>query len=297
MRSFVLLVGIALVSSSTAQTLNAGALATPGPPHHIAFRDARHELLDSVWIAGAQHRFLLDTGAPLCISRELQQHAHYPVVHTADLHDANGHADTTQVVLVDTLRVGGFTFCGIPAVVLDIAHSPLRGLGVDGLLGGNVLRFLVVRFDAAQHEVLLAATPAEAGMDTTHAHAAIPADGPDFLLPLTLGDCSTDTVSVDSGMGDALVLNGAACERLEQACNTAQLERGKARKSHTSGMLGRDKDRRARYVVHRIGLGGTTLTGEQAFTATGGSSRLGRALIAQGVLVLDYPRGRFTFTR
>jgi len=277
-----------------AQVMNAGHLVGHDVSHRIAFPSVRHEITDTAVVRGHSQLYLFDCGAPLCIDRSTQEREHFPVALTQALHDANGRADSTLVVIVDTVRVGELVFCGIPALVLDLAHSPLGKMGVQGIIGGNMLRFLFVRFDGPKHEVLLTDRAAAVGFDSTKAVGGWLDGQSTFSIALQFGEGCTDTVEVDCGMGDLLVVNTDAGARLAAEC-PKQVKLTGSGKNHGEGMLGRDPTPVDHFSSASLGLGGSVLRGPFKFTSSGGSSRIGRELLQRGVFILDYPGSRYSF--
>lgn len=274
--------------------MNAGHLVGHDVTHRIVFPAPRHEIMDTAVLRGRSYLYLLDTGAPLCIDRATQAREHFPVLLILPLHDANGRMDSTLIVVVDTVRLGELVFCDIPALVLDLAHGPLGEMGVQGIIGGNMLRFLFVRFDGPMREVLLADRAAAVGFDSTKAVAGWLDGQSTFSLSLQIGDDCMDTVQVDCGMSDLLVVNTEEGARLIANC-PRQVRHTGTGKNHNEGMFGKDLVPVEHFRASSLGLGGSVLRGPFKFSGSGGSSRIGRELLRRGVFILDYPGARYSF--
>lgn len=280
--------------SGQAQVMNAGRLAGRDVSHRIPFPSVGHEITDTTVLHGHSLLYLFDTGAPLCIDRATQERELFPVVQTLPRRDANGRMDSTLIVTVDTIRLGELVFCGIPALVLDLETSPLGKLGVQGIIGGNMLRFLLVRFDGPKHEIVLADRAAVVGFDSTRSFVGQLDGQSTFSFPLLFGDECLDTVEVDSGMGDLLVVNTRDGERLHANC-PQQVRHTGARRNRMVGMLGKDPAPVDHFRTASLGLGGMELPGPFKFTGTAGESRIGRDLLQRGVFIIDYPGRRYSF--
>lgn len=93
--------------------------------------------------------FALDTGSTLtCVDQrvaarmELPERAGLPGV-TAG---ASGLGQM-QMVVLDSLRIGGAAMRDLPACVVELAHARQVGVDIDGLLGLNFLRAYRVGID------------------------------------------------------------------------------------------------------------------------------------------------------
>lgn len=93
-------------------------------------------------IAGKQHRFLFDTGAPVSISKALAAELNSKTLTKILLGDAFSHHDSTAIVEVNDLKLGELLFDHVPAICgqpdfFDCYH-------IDGAIGSNLLRNCIV---------------------------------------------------------------------------------------------------------------------------------------------------------
>ncbi len=291
----VLCAAVVLALSSSAQVMDQGRLLTHPAFHRIPFAKTSRGIHDTVELGGQRYRFVFDTGAPLCISEAIQAANHYPVIYQADLGDANAKHSSTVIVLVDSIRWGTMLFLGVPAVVIDVAHSPLAREHVAGLVGSNMVRHLVVRFDAQNKEVLLADDPARLGWDTTQARPGRLDVQDNFLFACTIGDCFTDSALFDSGMRDLYLMNRTVADSNLTRCpdSTFRIHAGHGRRSQ--GLLGKDDGGKPLLLYVSAFRFGSTDLGELTISTNRTRSAMGRELLSHGTLTLNYPAAAYRF--
>ena len=125
-------------------------LTQPGPGDPVgAGADLAGRITAPVFINGrGPFAFVLDTGANrTVVSRELSETLDLPPLPAAQVHGIAG-AEPAQMALAAELRIG--------AVVSRNIHTPVlprSRLGVDGLLGVDVLRDRRVRLDFLKREI------------------------------------------------------------------------------------------------------------------------------------------------
>jgi len=105
-------------------------------------------------IDGKLYRFLFDTGAMLMISPEIQDLHNYKKISSGRITDSNNNSQIMKYVLVDDLRLGSVEFKKVSAVVADMDKNPvLNCLGVDGIIGSNLMRNCNWRIDIKNESI------------------------------------------------------------------------------------------------------------------------------------------------
>ena len=94
-----------------------------------------------VSINNKTYRFLFDTGAPLSISKELQQEFGFKKLNKALLTDSDKSKSNLDIVRVDTISVGAIAFTNQTAFVGDFKRNAIIAcLNIDGILGSNLMK-------------------------------------------------------------------------------------------------------------------------------------------------------------
>jgi predicted aspartyl protease len=99
-------------------------------------------------ISGEEYDFLLDTGAPNAISKELAKKLGLSNVSEQKVRDSQDEKSKLGFVLIKKLGLGGVDFLNTGAVVADLKQSKELGcLRIDGLIGSNLMRKAIWKFD------------------------------------------------------------------------------------------------------------------------------------------------------
>ncbi|NJO87939.1 MAG: hypothetical protein HC831_02495 [Chloroflexia bacterium] len=86
----VILFFISPICTNAQLNLNKGSVSPKKYYLEIDAEFTKSKLIIPANIRGTQTKFILDTGAPLCISNELQQQKNYKIVKVDSIIDANG---------------------------------------------------------------------------------------------------------------------------------------------------------------------------------------------------------------
>ena len=112
-----------------------------------------------VELAGKKRRFVLDSGAPNLLSKELAEELALPALFSKNVGDSQGASRKLDFVEVPEFKVGDLVFEDMLAVVGDLNASPvLRCLEVEGLIGANLMRRAHWQIDYQAMEIRIASS-------------------------------------------------------------------------------------------------------------------------------------------
>jgi len=112
-----------------------------------------------VVIEGREYLFLLDSGAPFSISKELQEELKYKRISSGKMRDTDNQLLKVNYVSVDEIRVGGVAFQEQTAFVANFDSNPILScLNIDGIIGSNLMRFCNWEVDVQKEEIQLLST-------------------------------------------------------------------------------------------------------------------------------------------
>ena len=95
------------------------------------------------------YQFLLDTGAPFSISKELQDEFKFKTVSKGTLRDSDNSQITVDYVKIPAIELNDVIFKDQVAFVGDFNKNPIiECLGIDGIIGSNMMRFCNWKIDA-----------------------------------------------------------------------------------------------------------------------------------------------------
>jgi hypothetical protein len=277
-----------------AQNMNQGEMLSKHAFYQIPLTQTKNGIHEMVTIRGQKFNFIFDTGAPLCISKTLQEKYKFPVIDTAQLSDSNNKHDTTFIVQVDTISFGGMVFVNIPAVVLDFGNSPIKDQSIQGLLGSNVVRFLAVKFDLKNKLITFTNDNSKLDLETHSDSPLIIDKQSDAYMVIKLNNTFTDTAHFDSGMGGLYHMNLTTSEKYINSFTKKVILKSKTKHAQR-GMLGDGvPEEQLKLKVQQMYIGRVTLENKKILT-TPAKSRIGRELLNYGILVLDYKNSRYWF--
>ncbi|MCB9282817.1 MAG: aspartyl protease family protein [Lewinellaceae bacterium] len=139
------------------QLLQEGTLSKNEYRVTLNFEERNGLLIVPVTIGGKVRHFLLDTGAPNLITSALASELGMQAGLTYKVGDAHGRAQPLSFVRVDSLRISDLTFYGTGAIVSDFSASPeLECVGVEGIIGANLLAKTFLQIDYPNSKIVLA---------------------------------------------------------------------------------------------------------------------------------------------
>ena len=100
----------------------------------VPYVEQNGKFMVDVTVNGTRGRFLLDTGAPCCVSYSFARRAHITLGEAQTGQDSNGRPVTARMAQLDSLRLGSVDFRNVAAMCWP-EGSPTERFGIDGILG------------------------------------------------------------------------------------------------------------------------------------------------------------------
>lgn len=158
---FLLLLPILLSTGCAlkhSRLMQGGLIENEAYTQAISYEERMGLIILNVSIKGKERRFLLDTGAPNVLTKELAEELNLPVLFRRTVGDSQQRRGKLDYVQVEEIRIGELVFKEMLALVVDINASPvLRCLEVDGIIGANLMRKSAWQIDYENQEILIAA--------------------------------------------------------------------------------------------------------------------------------------------
>lgn len=283
LRSFVL--GCWLISSSLFAAAQRFRAIVP-------YVNEGGKLIVSLKVNGQQGRFLLDTGAPCCVSHEFASRIGLKAGEMRTGEDSNGRAVQASLVSLDSLQLGAVTFRNIQAMQWE-KGNPTAQL-IDGILGYNLLRMGIVKWDTRQRQFIFTTLTEGLGLDPSRALPLLPNDYVP-MVAVRLGKSDTDTVMFDSGAEGFYEMSNRQRERLIQSRSTARIL-ATADGTLSMGASGIEGvTTKHRILIPQMEIARFRFADVATTTTDGTSSRLGSMLFNYGDVAIDFPRRAFYF--
>jgi len=283
-----------LISFNTRGQINEGKLITKDGYLEIPFTETRKEFHADATLKDDKYSFMLDSGAPAFISREIQDKYKFPLIFKMKVKDSGGETVYTEVVKLDTIKFGPFIFTDIPAIVVEMKNSPLECLHIAGNIGSNMFRYLILQFD--KNENRIAFTDNEKLLKK-HMITSRPMKldhQSDVFFPVKIDNNITDTVHFDTGDGAFYNISKRTAGTYSAAFPGDVIRNGFGVTSIGIGGVGESFQQ---YIMKpkTIGIASETFSGGNISIAGNDKSRIGRDLLNYGILQLNYPDSAFSF--
>lgn len=243
---------------------------------------------------GTLRSFIFDTGASrTTLTSELCRELGLSVKDSLSVTDANGHKAFYPLVWVDEIQTpdGIFKFKSVAAMKLP-EPSPLDCFSVDGLIGSDLFKQLIVVIDGKRKIVTITTAEKESAISlrkmTRFTQAGIP------IISIPVGSGNNIVCLFDTGYPRFLSLKKSDFETLETDSALEFLAEGCSVGSiSVGGTSATDVSQRVGFPL--LSIAGTKFRNVVAETSTPPYTLLGVKLLDYGKVTLDYPRARFYF--
>lgn len=279
---------------AAAAQVNVGQLLTKDKYYEVPMNGTKKEFSLKATVKGDTFNFMLDSGAPLFISKELQDRYQFRTLLRAKVKDVSGKTVRTEIVEIDTISMGPFVFAGVPAIVVEVANNPLSCHGIWGNIGSNLLRHLIVGFDAHEHKIIftdnIALLPTKP--ETTH---RLWIDGQsDAYFAVSINGAIEDTVHFDSGDGQLYSIAKNKAEKIMSTYPSNIARKGYGTVAMGIGGLGKPIQQ-CLLKPTNLAVGQHKLAGGIIAISGNNKSRMGRELLQYGTLLLNYKDSSYAF--
>ncbi|MDE6069757.1 MAG: retroviral-like aspartic protease family protein [Alistipes sp.] len=272
------------------------AARSPAVRFDLPCRIVQGKYVVTVGTPAGPRRFIFDTGASrTTVSERLCRESGLTAEGRSLTGDFEGYSERIAAARMPELRMGEAVFRNWPIDVLPDS-SYVWCLGVDGIVGSDLLQRFVVRFPAADSVLSLAGDYRQFGdLDRKRAVRLYREKGRPFVA-FRVGDGRQRMefyALFDSGAANWFSCRYYEClELIDRG-----LLRGVRRTSGHPGRMGwtnRSSVREAvRGTIPRIDIAGCVLTDMPLEETYGSTHKLGCGLLRRGEVVIDYPGRRF----
>ncbi|TQD39859.1 retropepsin-like aspartic protease [Haloflavibacter putidus] len=102
------------------------------------------------------YKFLLDSGSPNLVTKELAESLNMKVIDSVDAADVYNKKQINKYVRIDTIGVGAIDFVGTTALINDFNATPIwASLDVDGFIGANLMQHAVWDIDFNKQQITI----------------------------------------------------------------------------------------------------------------------------------------------
>jgi predicted aspartyl protease len=262
----------------------------------VKFESFHGFMIVTAKIKGDDYKFMLDTGAPNCVSKALQKKLNFKVLNKFSIGDSNGNKDSMTAVIVDAIEFGGVTFNAVPTLVMD---SPLfiDCMKVDGLIGSNMLKNSIVRFSYTDRTITLTDDIEKLNISEKYASDMVVTSGqssPLIRVKLEGKGKNPEQLLFDTGFNGFYDFADRHYKTFENRDVFSVEAEGYGRSS--VGIHGNSKDVSCKKLnVHEMNVNGTAFQNISTETSTDPNSKIGHKILEFGNATLDYKNKKFYF--
>lgn len=245
-------------------------------------------------VNGVRGRFIIDTGAPCCLSAEFAKKCGIPTDGgiPQQSYDSNGNIVMSHVVQVKSFALGGVDFQELQAMRMA-PNSVIDQFGIDGIVGYNLLKQGKAKFDGRNQRFILSDDDMKLAIDYNCGVVMVP-DHFLALIPVRMG-AQTDTIMFDTGAQSLYEMCTKTYERVRSAtADVNLLAMGKGTLSMGAAGM-EDASLKYRLKIPKFNIGNCAFVNVTTITTDAYDSRIGSELLNYGDVIIDYAENIFYF--
>lgn len=283
---------------SQGKILKKGKVKTRNYLETLSFEFEKNKIIIPVKIQDKTYRFLLDTGAPNIISKELMEAIQPKLVETLSTSDANNIRQDLKVVSLESIHLGSVEFNNFSALVFNLnGNDVFKCFGIDGFIGSNMLRHLIIQIDAKQKTLTITDKVKRLELNKQHSKK-IDLIGNQSSPYLKIGlegiDSAQDLVLIDTGMGNLYDISKDNYNQLKS--KDIYNEIGSSEGASSLSLFGEvSPNKQTRVHLPKLTINNFEINNIITHTDQGNESKIGAELLNYGVMTLDYKNKRFYF--
>ncbi len=258
------------------------------------FTNENGKLLTEVSINGIKGRFLLDTGAPTCVSYSFAQRAGLTLGEVVKGSDSNGQGVNTQLVTIPSLLFGGANFTQLQALCWE-EGNPTEQF-IDGIIGYNLMQLGTSIFDLRRQRFTFTTAPRPENPEAERYALPLLAGKAYPYIPIRFDAQTADTVMFDSGAADFYEMSAKRFARLSLSDTALVRLLGRGVGVLSMGAAGLERpSEKHRLLFPNLHLAEAKFRNVVSITTSAHDSRLGSELLQHGIVVIDFPQRKFYF--
>lgn len=259
----------------------------------IPYETINHKIIIPAEVEGIKGKYLLDTGAPVCLTYTRMKKGPEKESVAQRVKDAHNNEIVYRSVRLHSVKVGNTEFGEIPALVFD-EGNPLEYFGIDGIIGSNLFPDIVVRIDPRRKILILASDTSRMGLDSRYATDMVRDEQNIPYIMIGLSPELREQVMFDTGSSSFYEMNEPIYHKIVGAPGIVTQSKGNGVLAMGIGGMEKKSDK-YRVRIDTMSVGCARFTNVITVTMNAFSSRMGNGLLAYGSVALDFPGNKFYF--
>ena len=296
---WAVLLAILLFSNVSAQTklLKQGQITNKNFTDTIPFEFVKNKVIIPIFLHGKTRRFILDTAAPLLISKELQAECQFTLLEKEVISDINSHLDSTNYIQIPLIKIGKIAFENSVGMLADTNAGLLSCFGVEGIIGSNLLKNSILHIDYQRKELILTNQLAVLGLSAINAvNMSLDERQGSPIIEISPFPKAKEQVFIDIGDDGFYSMSFRSFQFFMEKTKLSNYVVSKAKGAGTSGLHGLEQDTSKHLLqLDSFKISDLYFSNVNAMTQPNPNSRIGAELLKYGALTLDYLHQKFYF--
>lgn len=299
-KHILLLLAILIGSFAFSQNVNLNVGSTKQKKYYetLAIEFVKNKIVLPVEIQGKSYRFILDTGAPNIISKEIESILEPELIESIPITDINEQKEKLDVVLVKNLKLGSVIFENTASLVYDFNANPVfKCFNIDGFIGSNMLRNSIIQIDKKKKLLVLTDGEKKLTLDKKKSSKIKFVDdqsSPYLWVDLKGTDSGKELLLIDLGADNIYNVSRENYSILEKKQIFNIL--GESEGASSLGLFGNvSKNSQYRLLLPTLKINNSELKNIITETTNDSNSKIGSKLLDFGVMTINYRNKRFYF--
>lgn len=264
----------------------------------IPFQFIRNNIIIEATFDGHKGNFVLDTGAPTVLSQSFYKKLDIIPTGYIRVRDASNQVREQAYLVLPKAAIQTTQFWDIPALIMDLEQSPLKGnsIKIDGLIGSNQLKNVVLQIDFAKKILILSDNAQQFGL---HKKEGLKIKLDDTKRPFVKVNISGKKaeVLIDTGFNGLYAMPIDFFRFHQKHFMPHALKKGGATSGYT-GIYG-DATTESLPLIRcpYLEIGDVVLEKIVTLPYPGQEGLLGTELLEEGLITIDYVDRRFYFSK
>lgn len=262
----------------------------------IPFIFENNSIIITIEIQGQQGNFILDTGAPTVLSKSFQTQLKLAPTGSIRVRAANRQVQEQDYTLIPELNIHQIDFINVPALVMDLAQTPLKDspIQIDGIIGSNQLKDVVLQIDFAQKILVFSDKKEHLDVHKTKGIKMKLDKSYRPFIPVNVSGKKTE-VLFDTGFNGLYAMPIEFYHFHKKYFLKYALKKGGATSAYTSIYGETNEEDLPLIRCPYLKIGAIELQKVVTLPYPGQEALLGMELLEEGVVTLDYLKRRFYF--
>lgn len=262
----------------------------------LPYKEIKEKIIVEAVINGKTYNFLLDTGAPMIISKKLFKELNLPATTKLEITDQSSKKDTMNVFILPNIKIGNVDFNNIPTLISE--ESIVDCLGIDGFIGSNVLRNSIIQFSSKNKTITITDNPKSLNLKSKNASKLFlnAQSNPYIWIEQKNGKITgREQLLFDTGMDEFYDLSIHIYKKHFEKIKLFD-EISKSSGTYSMGIHGSAKiDENYKFLLPNLSINNVDFKNVVAKTTYDKSSRIGATLLKYGIVTIDYKNKKFYF--